>query len=68
MADVWFSSLISYFIDDKFHPAPGLLGTVMSVTLAFAATSNIFASAIAKRIGPIKTAELPRPLTHRAYC
>ncbi|KAH0542392.1 hypothetical protein FGG08_003237 [Glutinoglossum americanum] len=48
-------SLITYFIDRKFHPPQGLLGTIMSVTWFFSAFSNIFASLIAKRIGLVKT-------------
>ncbi|KAI9779605.1 MAG: para-aminobenzoate synthase, (PABA) [Geoglossum umbratile] len=48
-------SLITYYIERKFHPPQGLLGSIMSVTWFFSAFSNIFASAIAKRIGLVKT-------------
>ncbi|KAI9771480.1 MAG: para-aminobenzoate synthase, (PABA) [Geoglossum simile] len=48
-------SLIAYYIERKFHPQQGRLGSIMSVTWFFSAFSNIFASAIAKRIGLIET-------------
>src|SRR5437762_323340 len=51
---IWYSSLISYFIERKFHPPQGLRGTIMSATLFCSTLSNIFSSAIAKRIGLIK--------------
>jgi hypothetical protein len=68
VADTWLSSLISYFIDGKFHPEHGLLGTIMSVTLGFSAASNVFASAIAKRMGLIKTVHLSVLLVQCVRC
>ncbi|KAI9838039.1 MAG: hypothetical protein M1819_006193 [Sarea resinae] len=48
-------SLISFYIDRKFHPRQGIIGSIMSVTWILSALSNLFASSIAKRIGLIKT-------------
>lgn len=49
------SSLISLYVSRKFSLPKGHLGDIMSVTWFISAFMNIWASAIAKRIGLIKT-------------
>ncbi|KAF2084348.1 MFS general substrate transporter [Saccharata proteae CBS 121410] len=48
-------SLINFFMDRKFHLPKSTLGTIVSVTWFISSISNIFSSAISKRIGLIKT-------------
>lgn len=48
-------SLISFYMDRKFHMAQGKLGSIMSGAWFVSSISSLFASAISKRIGPVKT-------------
>lgn len=48
-------SLISFYLDRKFHMAQGKLGSIMSGAWFVSSISSLFASAISKRIGPVKT-------------
>lgn len=48
-------SLINFYMDRKFHLPKSTLGTIMSVTWLTSSVGNIFASAIAKRIGLVMT-------------
>ncbi|KAF2136481.1 uncharacterized protein K452DRAFT_292329 [Aplosporella prunicola CBS 121167] len=48
-------SLTNFYMDRKFHLPKSSLGTIMSVISFFSSTSTIFASAIAKRIGLVRT-------------
>ncbi|KAI9813615.1 MAG: para-aminobenzoate synthase, (PABA) [Pycnora praestabilis] len=48
-------SLVSYFLESKFHTPEGYLGTIMSIAWFISALSNVFASSISKRIGLVKT-------------
>lgn len=48
-------SLINFYMDRKFHLPKSTLGTVMSGVWIMATVGNIFASAISKRIGLIRT-------------
>jgi MFS family permease len=48
-------SLINLYMDRKFHLPKGRLGDIMSVTWFTSAFMNMWAGAIAKRIGLIKT-------------
>lgn len=48
-------SLINFYMDRKFHLPQSLLGSIMSATWVMSSVGNIFASAIAKRIGLINT-------------
>ena len=48
-------SLVAFFMERKFHISQGKLGTVLSIAEFCSALSNIFAAAIARRIGLIKT-------------
>lgn len=48
-------SLINFYLDGKFHMPKDSLGTIMSVVFILSSIGNIFASAISKRIGLIKT-------------
>ncbi|KAK8235145.1 major facilitator superfamily domain-containing protein [Phyllosticta capitalensis] len=48
-------SLINYFMDRKFHMAKSTLGTITSGAWFASSIGNIFASAISKRIGLVKT-------------
>ncbi len=44
-------SLQSYYIDGKFNPSGGALGSIMSVGLFLSSFSNLFSPALVKRIG-----------------
>ncbi|KAI9685511.1 MAG: para-aminobenzoate synthase, (PABA) [Bathelium mastoideum] len=48
-------SLTAFFMERKFHMSQGKLGTVLSIAQFCGTISNIFAAAIARRIGLIKT-------------
>lgn len=48
-------SLINFYLDRKFHMPKNSLGDIMSVVWIMSSIGNIFASAISKRIGLIKT-------------
>lgn len=48
-------SLINFYMDRKFHMPKSTLGDIMSVVWVMSSIGNIFASAISKRIGLIKT-------------
>lgn len=48
-------SLINFYMDRKFHMPKSTLGDIMSVVWVMASVGNIFASALSKRIGLIKT-------------
>lgn len=48
-------SLINFYLDRKFHMPKNTLGDIMSVVWIMSSIGNIFASAISKRIGLIKT-------------
>lgn len=48
-------SLINFYLDRKFHMPKNSLGDIMSVVWIMASIGNVFASAISKRIGLIKT-------------
>lgn len=48
-------SLINFYMDRKFHMPKSTLGDIMSVVWIMSSVGNIFASAISKRIGLIKT-------------
>lgn len=48
-------SLINFYLDRKFHMPKDSLGSIMSVVFILSSVGNIFASAISKRIGLIKT-------------
>ncbi|KAJ7220852.1 major facilitator superfamily domain-containing protein [Mycena pura] len=48
-------SLINFYMDRKFHMAKSQLGSIMSVVWIASSVGNIFASAIAKRIGLVAT-------------
>lgn len=48
-------SLINFYLDRKFHMPKSSLGDIMSVVWIMSSIGNIFASAISKRIGLIKT-------------
>jgi len=48
-------SLISFYMDRKFHMPQGKLGSIMSAAWFVSSISSLFASAISKRIGPVKT-------------
>lgn len=48
-------SLINLYMDRKFHMPKSTLGDIMSVVWVMASIGNIFASALSKRIGLIKT-------------
>lgn len=48
-------SLINFYMDRKFHMPKSTLGDIMSVVWIMSSIGNIFASAISKRIGLIKT-------------
>ncbi|CAN8104617.1 unnamed protein product [Discula destructiva] len=48
-------SLINFYLDRKFHMPKNALGDIMSVVWIMASIGNIFASAISKRIGLVKT-------------
>lgn len=48
-------SLINFYMDRKFHMPKSTLGDIMSVVWIMASIGNVFASAISKRIGLVKT-------------
>lgn len=48
-------SLINFYMDRKFHMLKSTLGDIMSVVWIMASIGNVFASAISKRIGLVKT-------------
>lgn len=48
-------SLINFYVDRKFHMPKSTVGTIMSATWIMSSIGNIFASAISKRIGLVKT-------------
>ena len=48
-------SLTAFFMERKFHMPQGKLGTVLSIASFASTISNIFAAAIARRFGLIKT-------------
>ncbi|KAI3401923.1 hypothetical protein diail_6483 [Diaporthe ilicicola] len=48
-------SLINFYLDRKFHMPKSTLGDIMSVVWVMASIGNVFASAISKRIGLVKT-------------
>lgn len=48
-------SLINFYLDRKFHMPKSSLGDIMSVVWVMASIGNVFASAISKRIGLVKT-------------
>lgn len=48
-------SLINFYVDRKFHIPKNTLGSIMSVTTFISSISNIFSSALSKRIGLVKT-------------
>ncbi|KKY39892.1 putative major facilitator superfamily transporter [Diaporthe ampelina] len=48
-------SLINFYMDRKFHMPKSTLGDIMSVVWVMASIGNVFASAISKRIGLVKT-------------
>ncbi|KAK7738497.1 hypothetical protein SLS53_006016 [Cytospora paraplurivora] len=48
-------SLINYYVDGKFHMPKSTVGNIMSATWVMSSVGNIFASAISKRIGLVKT-------------
>lgn len=48
-------SLINFYMDRKYHMPKSTLGEIMSVVWIMSSVGNIFASAISKRIGLIKT-------------
>lgn len=48
-------SLINFYLDRKFHMPKNSLGDIMSIVWIMSSIGNIFASAISKRIGLIKT-------------
>jgi MFS family permease len=48
-------SLINFYMDRKFHMPKSTLGAIMSVVWVMASIGNVFASAISKRIGLVKT-------------
>lgn len=48
-------SLINFYMDRKFHMPKSTLGEIMSVVWVMASIGNVFASAISKRIGLVKT-------------
>lgn len=48
-------SLINFYMDRKFHMPKSTLGDIMSAVWIMSSIGNIFASAISKRIGLIKT-------------
>lgn len=49
------TSWISYYFNTTFTPSPSTLGTIFSTASIIAAISNLFAAALAKRIGLIQT-------------
>lgn len=48
-------SLINFYMDRKFHMPKSTLGEIMSVVWVMSSIGNVFASAISKRIGLVKT-------------
>lgn len=48
-------SLINFYLDTKFHLPKSTLGSIVSATWFISSISNIFSSAISKRIGLVKT-------------
>lgn len=48
-------SLINFYMDRKFHMPKSTLGDIMSVVWIMSSIGNIFASAISKRIGLVRT-------------
>lgn len=48
-------SLINFYMDRKFHMPKSTLGDIMSVVWIMSSIGNVFASAISKRIGLVKT-------------
>lgn len=48
-------SLINFYLDRKFHTSKSTLGAIMSAVWIMSTIGNIFASAISKRIGLIRT-------------
>ncbi|ROV89715.1 hypothetical protein VMCG_10356 [Cytospora schulzeri] len=48
-------SLINFYVDRKFHMPKSTVGNIMSATWIMSSIGNIFASAISKRIGLVKT-------------
>lgn len=48
-------SLINFYVDRKFHMPKSTVGNIMSATWIMSSVGNIFASAISKRIGLVKT-------------
>ena len=48
-------SLINFYMDRKFHMPKSTLGDIMSVVWVMSSIGNVFASAISKRIGLVKT-------------
>jgi MFS family permease len=49
------NSLIAFYISRKFSPAEGKLGTIIGSAQFLSSIGNVFASAVAKRIGLVKT-------------
>ncbi|POS71921.1 hypothetical protein DHEL01_v209688 [Diaporthe helianthi] len=49
------NSLVNFYMDRKFHMPKSTLGEIMSVVWVMASIGNVFASAISKRIGLVKT-------------
>ncbi len=48
-------SLTNYYMDEKFHPRKSTLGDAQSAAFVLAATSSVFASPLARKIGLINT-------------
>ena len=48
-------SLINFYVDRKFHMPKSTVGNIMSAAWIMSSIGNIFASAISKRIGLVKT-------------